>query len=127
MANDNTDSNRSQVMNDGSGSTFDELFSIMANQRRRYVLYYLHDAARDTVEYNELTETIARWETPSGEDPPNDHLEALELELQHHHLPKLGDHGIIDYDSRSKMIRYGNDFSKQEWLEKTRREEFEDV
>lgn len=114
-------------MIDGSGSDFDKLFSVMANQRRRYVLYYLHDTARDAVECSKLAEVVAQWETATGDEPSDDHQEEVKIALQHNHLPKMEAHGIIDYDPRSEMIRYRDDLSKQGWLEEAKTEELDHV
>ncbi len=38
-----------------------------------------------------------------GTQPNHDDVQ---VDLQHHQLPKLADAGIIDYDIRSQMIRY---------------------
>ncbi|WP_276253228.1 DUF7344 domain-containing protein [Halomontanus rarus] len=111
------------IVEDGSGSTFDRLFTVLADQRRRYVLYYLQMTPRDVVQYDQLVTKVAEWETESDTPPTEDHLEEIELALQHHHLPRLEDYGMIDYDPRTKTIRYCDDISKQEWLEQAKTEE----
>ncbi|MDS0475368.1 hypothetical protein [Natrinema sp. 1APR25-10V2] len=97
----------------------------MADRRRRYVLYYLHEASGDAVEYSDLIEAIANWETPPGDEPPDDHREEVEIALQHHHLPRLEEHGIVDYDPRSRMIRYWDDLSEEDWIEEAKTAELD--
>jgi DNA-binding transcriptional ArsR family regulator len=80
------------------GLSEDTIFSILSNQRRRYVLRYLDRVASETT-LSDLAERIAAWE--------ND-VDVAELEyeqrkrvytsLHQTHLPKLDEAGIVDYD-----------------------------
>lgn len=101
------------------------LFELLADRRRRYVLYYLQTASDDVVGFDAVVTQIANWETSLETEPTNDHREEIEIALHHNHLPKLEDHDIIDYDSESEMIRYPDELPKQTWLERARIEEFE--
>ncbi|WP_438267503.1 DUF7344 domain-containing protein [Haladaptatus halobius] len=38
-----------------------------------------------------------------------DSLDEIEVTLFHHHLPKLANIGLIEFDKRTKTIRYRND------------------
>ncbi len=110
-------------MVDGSGSTFDRLFRALADQRRRYILYSLQLASSETVTLEELVTHVANWETEPGTPLTEDHREELTIALQHHHLPKLEDYGMIDYDPRTEMICYQDEIAKQDWLEQVKAEE----
>lgn len=76
-----------------------ELLELLADERRRYVLYYLQD--RENAELEEVTEQVAAWET---ETPPEELDEKtvrnVRTSLYHGHLPKLEEAGIIGYDPR---------------------------
>lgn len=125
MANTYSCTDSCRVVEDGSGSTFDRLFTVLADQRRRYVLYYLQMSSRDVVQYDHLVTQVAEWETESDAPATEDHQEEIEIALQHHHLPRLEDYGMIDYDPRTKTIRYWEDISKQEWLKQAKVEEID--
>lgn len=79
--------------------SLDVLFEVLADRRRRYVLYHLQTASDDVVGFDEVVTQIANWETPLGTEPTNDHREEIEIALHRNHLAKLEDRGIIDYDS----------------------------
>ena len=78
----------------------DEVFDVLSNQRRLYVLHYLKRENGDsTVSFGELVDHVAAWEN----DTTVDQLDAAERKsvytaLRQSHLPKLEDVGIVDYD-----------------------------
>lgn len=80
----------------------DDVFDVLSNARRRSVITYLHDAD-DVVELTELVDWIRTREPDRSEE---DHREAVAIALHHVHLPKLAASGVIDYDPRSRTIRY---------------------
>jgi hypothetical protein len=43
--------------------------------------------------------------TVTGDDQLRDR-EQLAVQLQHTHLPKLADHGVVEYERRSGAVRY---------------------
>jgi len=45
------------------------------------------------------------------------------MELQHIHLPKLEDAGILEQDPRSETVRYWGQPSVEEWLEHAQHKE----
>lgn len=88
--------------------SLDALLEILSNQERRYLLEYLIDetevtaSPKDAISYITRQITLQRGEQPNTED--------IQVSLQHHHLPKLANAGLIEYDMRSETIRYhGND------------------
>ncbi|GAB3671983.1 DUF7344 domain-containing protein [Halopiger thermotolerans] len=97
---------------DGSGEqslheiplSLDAILDILANQRRRYLLEYLWDQPENVGSFEEATEyTILEIGRKQGRQPNHDDVQ---VDLQHHHLPKMADAGVIDYDIRSQTIRY---------------------
>lgn len=78
-----------------------EIFELLSSKRRRYALHYLMNRNGETIELNELTETIAAWETNKDVDAVDyDSRKSVRNSLHQYHLPKLDDHEIIEYDSR---------------------------
>ncbi|MFP9193876.1 hypothetical protein ACLI4Q_19895, partial [Natrialbaceae archaeon A-CW1-1] len=85
--------------------SLDELFEILSDKRRRYVLYCLHEQD-GSITIQELVETINMWE----EDPPAqssawDKIEHLEVELEHHHLPKTAEADFVQYNPENRTIQ----------------------
>ncbi|MFD1596699.1 hypothetical protein ACFR97_14270 [Haloplanus litoreus] len=80
------------------GLSKDTIFSMLSNQRRRYVLYHL-GRTRETVSLRDLAERIAAWEN----DVPISELnykqrKRVYTSLHQTHLPKLDEADIVDYD-----------------------------
>lgn len=89
-----------------------DLFGVLANERRRYVLSYLHDADDDVAELAELVDEVRTREAereggPNGDGGRETHRsDAVKIELHHTHLPKLAASGVLDYDARTETVRY---------------------
>ncbi|AXR82548.1 DUF7344 domain-containing protein [Natrarchaeobaculum sulfurireducens] len=103
------------------------IFDLLSNRCRRYVLYYLYDQpdgvatiedVADHVVVLEMQETGADTEV-SADERTHD----VRVELQHVHLPKLEDAGIIELDRRSETVRYWTQPSLEEWLEHAKHKE----
>ncbi|GAA0260136.1 ArsR/SmtB family transcription factor [Haladaptatus pallidirubidus] len=83
----------------------DYFFAALTNRRRRCVLAYLSTESSDSATMQELVEDIAAREHGNKTDS----LDEIEITLFHHHLPKLADSGLIEFDKQSKTIRYRDD------------------
>lgn len=80
------------------------VFTLLQNQRRRYVLDYLRDADRP-VELRELSERIAARETGKRVDEVTyRERKRAYTSLYQAHLPKLAEAGVVDYDRRSGVV-----------------------
>jgi hypothetical protein len=80
--------------------SLDTVFELLANAYRRHLLYYFHErgAKRATV-----ADFCTHLQNTVAEDSSAHHIR---LRLRHQHLSKLADHNVIEYDARSKMVRY---------------------
>lgn len=79
------------------GLTVDEALKLLAVNQRRRVLRYLLEEADSPVYRDELAEKIDDGETSDSG--------SMEVVLAHHHLPRLADAGVIEYDHRSGGVR----------------------
>ncbi|AZH26282.1 DUF7344 domain-containing protein [Haloplanus aerogenes] len=76
----------------------DTIFSMLSNQRRRYVLYHLNREP-GPVALRDLAEQIAAWENDVDvADLDYKQRKRAYTSLHQTHLPKLDDVGIVDYD-----------------------------
>ncbi|MFC6768175.1 DUF7344 domain-containing protein [Natrinema soli] len=88
---------------------FDALYGLLSDSYRRYVLYYLLDSEYANVDGVSLQ--IAGWEQDIPiENVSEDALNTVTLSLVHNHLPRLVDHGLVNYDRRSGDIIVGDRF-----------------
>ncbi|QLK26220.1 hypothetical protein HYG81_00940 [Natrinema zhouii] len=113
--------------------SLDLVFNLLSNSRRRYALYYLNDqpdgvATIETLVENVIAleeatdvdgETTANTRTTTGQEEggSTDRQTNVRTELQHVHLPKLEDAGLLEHDRRSGTVRYWSQPSVEEWLE----------
>ena len=76
----------------------DDVLSTLANRHCRLVLSYFRDASEAVVSVDDLASAITRRDSMDREH--------VAIHLHHSALPKLADTGIIDYDTRTKTVRY---------------------
>ena len=87
----------------------DDLFDILSNHRRRYVLHYLqrHD---DPVSLGDLSEQIAAWENSiSLNDITSNDRKRVYTSLQQFHLPKMKQRGVVEYDHRESTVELSSE------------------
>ena len=78
--------------------TEDELFGMLANSRRRYILHALAREERP-VEIGELsTEIAAREDDVSVAEVTSKDRKRVYTALQQSHLPKMDETGVVDFD-----------------------------
>lgn len=106
----------------------DSLFTALAHDRRRSILGVLkthHDDAsnRGPLAVEDLAEAVGNRETEHSKSNPSDEeLTQITLSLQHQHLPKLADTGLVTYDRAQQTVDYnGHPSLKDEWVEADRR------
>ncbi|MFC3957199.1 DUF7344 domain-containing protein [Halovivax cerinus] len=81
-----------------------EVFEVLRNQRRRFVLQYLKQDDRP-VELGDLAQQVAAWEyetTLEGVTP--EQRKRVYTTLQQTHLPKMDEAGILVFDSDDGVI-----------------------
>ncbi len=81
-----------------------EIFEVLRNQRRRYVLQYLKQDG-DPVELGDLAQQVAAWEYETTlDDVTPEQRKRVYTTLQQTHLPKMDEAGILRFDSDEGMI-----------------------
>ena len=91
---------------DGAGETpsTDELYTVLANRRRRHALHYLKQRT-DPVEIGELAERIAAWENDVAvKAVTGTERKRVYTALQQSHLPKMDDVGLVAFDKRRGVV-----------------------
>ncbi|SFR93925.1 hypothetical protein SAMN05216559_1407 [Halomicrobium zhouii] len=82
----------------------DDLYAVLSNIRRRYVLYYVKRMDVPIL-LDELVEQIAAWERPRGTDGvTQSHRKSVHNALRQTHLPKLQAAGLIDHDPEANVV-----------------------
>lgn len=87
-------------MRDIGNTDLDTVFDLLSKPRCRYILYYLLENQHMNVE--RVSRQIAVWEQEAGGQPASEpETETVILSLLHNQLPRLAEHGIIEFDLRS--------------------------
>ena len=83
--------------------SLDGIYGLLAASRRRYILYYVSENERTSVE--ELSLQVTAWENdePVSAVGESDRRDVV-VSLRHAHLPKLESHGVVEYDERSGKV-----------------------
>jgi hypothetical protein len=87
------------------GLTKGEIFDVLRNQRRRFVLQYLKQVD-DPVELGDLATQVAAWEYDTTvEEVSSEQRKRVYTTLQQTHLDKMAEAGIVEYDADRGVIR----------------------
>lgn len=76
------------------GTDIDQVFDVLADPKRRSILLEVHAG------------------TVEDEDDLSGRTDGDRIELRHHHLPKLRDHGYIEWDPEQGSITRGPNFEE---------------
>lgn len=83
----------------------DQLFGMLANRRRRWVLHALKSQDDEPVSFGTIVETVSAWEYET--DPAElswKQRKRVYTALRQSHLPKLDDTGIVNYDRQRGTV-----------------------
>jgi len=83
----------------------DDLFDVLANQRRRFAVHLLKHEPDDAVEIGEMAEQIAAWE--NGIDTAeisSSERKRVYTALQQSHLPKMDDAGVVEFNKARGVV-----------------------
>jgi hypothetical protein len=86
----------------------DRCLQIVADQHRRRIIHHLRHEANGTTTFDDLVEQLSARASNSKNGPLQDR-EDLAIQLQHNHLPKLADHGIVEFEHTTGAVRYHPD------------------
>jgi DNA-binding transcriptional ArsR family regulator len=82
----------------------DDIFTVLSNERRRFVLRYLKDH-EGAAEIRDLAQQVAAWENDVSVQELNyRQRKRVYTSLHQTHLPKLDDTGIVEYDRDRKTV-----------------------
>lgn len=102
-----------------SAPSLDVVFDLLSDRRRRYTLYYLHGLTDGVATVDEIADHVLSME---GEEATAGRSRIV-TSLQHVHLPRLDDVGVLEHDARSETVRYWGQPSLEEWLEHAKHKE----
>ena len=84
--------------------TEDELFELLSNRRRRYIIHTLV-RADETVDIGDLSQRIAAWEEGlEFEEVTSNDRKRVYTAVQQTHLPKLDSTGVVEFDRDRGLV-----------------------
>ena len=90
----------------------DAVFELLADERRRHLLYYLIDEACGEAATTDLADHLRSVD--AGGDAAD--RCSIRADLHHRHLPKMETAGLIEYDGWDGSVRYLSDPLLEECL-----------
>jgi hypothetical protein len=85
----------------------DHVFEVLDHPRRRYLLYAL--ATDDEWSLSELATKLAAWEGEVDERAVHEDVrDRAYVSLWHAHVPKLVEHGVVEFDEETERLRRGD-------------------
>ena len=88
-----------------SGTDLDARLELAANRRRRNIIHQLRHTGNGLTTIRTLVDRLHRGERAAGKDRPPGR-EELAIQVYHSHLPKLADHGVVEYDPERGTVQY---------------------
>ncbi len=83
----------------------DDMFEILSNRRRRYVLHLLKDADDGRADLSAVAEQVAAWEhDTTPEQLSYDQRRSVRTTLYQHHAPKMDETGVVEFDERDQTL-----------------------
>lgn len=94
----------------------DDMFSILSNQRRRYVLQSLGES-QTPVAFDDLVDDVAEQEHDAPiSDIPAEAVDRVRLSLYHSHIPKLADVDLVEHCEEREQVSLSTDSEQVEAL-----------
>lgn len=79
----------------------EEVFEVLSNRRRQYVLHYLKRNGDEPVRLRNLVDQVAAWENDTTiEELESNDRKCVYTALRQSHLPKLDAAGVVNYDKQ---------------------------
>lgn len=82
----------------------DEVLRLLADQYRRRTIRVLQKTPEEDMGFDRLIDHVVQ-ETQANSEQRN----RLVIQMHHHHLPKLREQGLIEYDPDAQLVRYRPD------------------
>ncbi|OYR41956.1 hypothetical protein [Halorubrum sp. Eb13] len=83
----------------------DELFDVLANQRRRFAVHLLKREEEDRIAIGDMAEQIAAWENGiETTEITGNERKRVYTALQQSHLPKMDEAGVVEFNKDRGVV-----------------------
>lgn len=87
--------------------SLDALLQLVADGHRRQAIQQLRQETDGEATIDELVDRLLGDESRSDDNTVD--REQLAMQLYHAHLPKLADHGVVEFEPENRSVRYQPD------------------
>lgn len=102
------DGTGAHVLDTVTHDSLDACLRLLSDRRRRRVIRQLRHEATGETTIDDLVDRL-HSDGPSSDADRRTDREQLVIQLYHSILPALADHGVVEYDRRSGIVRYQPD------------------
>ena len=102
---------------------FDRLFELLSDKRRRYALYCFADQQESKVTVSALVDELVALERRASSSECS--RREVEISLQHTHLPKLSEMGVVEYERERSEVMYRGGPRLETWVERAKAAELD--
>lgn len=106
---------------DANTVAVEDALNVLKSPDRRRILEYLDDESVESTTVEELASHLATAESDPDRSESRDER-TLAMRLHHIHLPKLDDHGVLEYEPRSNAVRCRSDAHVEKLTDRLRDE-----
>jgi hypothetical protein len=99
----------------------DACLRLVADRHRRLAIHHLRHETNGATTVDDLVDQMHR-RASDAKNGPLQEREALAIQLHHTHLPKLADHGVVDFEHTTGAVRYHPDEQVETVLDSLREE-----
>ncbi|MFD1563703.1 hypothetical protein ACFR99_09100 [Haloarchaeobius amylolyticus] len=89
---------------DAAAETLDDVFSLLADQRRRLLLSVMRNYGEEVTLPDAAEEVAARETGHTVRNISAERVTEVYLSLYHDHLPRLVDAGLLEYDQERDLV-----------------------
>ena len=86
----------------------DRCLRLVADRHRRRIIHHLRQEANGTTTFENLVDKL-HGRAPNAKNGSLQDREEFAIQFHHTHLPKLADHGVVDFEHRTGVVRYHPD------------------
>lgn len=109
-----SDNNEDQIKSDNNVSP-EDVYNILADQRRRYTIHYLKQKDDEQVSVQELAEQVAAWENnKSTKELDAQERKRVYISLYQSHLSTLDEEGFINYEKETGRVTLTDSIEKSD-------------
>lgn len=111
----------------GTSAVLDDALELLAERRRRFVIYTLLDTPAGMIGFDELVDAVGAMEAQGSPEQVTDrHRQSIAADLHHWHLPVLVESGTVTFDDRSEIVQYEGHPPVADWARRFREAELPD-